>query len=81
MARGTVLPQYLPIYDGAIADGVLSFKVKSPDGARAITFIGKLQADAIAFTRDVETVPGGGVGGPGLFGSSGPRTLIARRLQ
>jgi hypothetical protein len=53
----------------------------SPDGARTITFTGKLQADAIAFSRDVETVAGGRIGGPGLFGGIGPRTIIARRIE
>jgi hypothetical protein len=61
----------------------LSFRLKSPDGTRTITFTGRLQGDELNFTRDVAVVPGGNPGnpgGPGLFGGIGLRAFTAKRL-
>ena len=75
------------IYDGTIDGGTLTFKVKSPDGDRVITFTGKPVLDErdrvleIAFTRSVDVRPGGSRGGRGIFGADGAMTLIAKRAQ
>ena len=75
------------IYDGAIDGNTLTFKVKSPDGGRVITFIGKPTVDErdrvleIAFTRSVEVLPGGSGGGQGIFGAGGTKTLTVKRGQ
>jgi acetyl esterase/lipase len=69
------------IYDGRIDGNTVSFKVKSPDGERTITFTGTLKGDEIAFTREVEVRPGGFPGGQGIFGAAGPRTFAARKVN
>ena len=81
LVRGMVLDQLLPISEGTIDGATLSFKMKSPDGARTITFTGRLQNDEISFTRDVEVVPGGNPGGPGLLGGTSLRVLTAKRVR
>jgi hypothetical protein len=67
------------IYDGKIDGHVITFKLKSPDGDRTITFLGRLMGEEIAFMRRVEVRPGGNLGGPGIFGSAGPGTFTVTR--
>jgi pimeloyl-ACP methyl ester carboxylesterase len=79
--RGNVLERNVPISDGNVEGEILSFKLKSPDGARTITFTGRLQGNELSFTRDVEVVPGGNPGGRGLFGGTQLRGFTAKRLR
>ena len=69
------------IFDGRIDGNTMTFKVKSPDGDRTITFTGTVTGNEIDFTRDVEVVAGGGPGGLGLFGALGPRRFSASRVK
>jgi Amidohydrolase family len=69
------------IFDGRIDGNTMTFKVKSPDGDRTVTFTGTVSGNEIDFTRDVEVVAGGGPGGLGLFGALGPRRFSASRLK
>jgi pimeloyl-ACP methyl ester carboxylesterase len=79
--RGNMLERNVPIKDGRVEGETLTFKLKSPDGARTITFTGRLQGNELSFTREVEVVPGGNPGGPGLFGGALLRNLTAKRLR
>jgi hypothetical protein len=78
---GTLGEQFIPIYDGSIEGETLRFKLKSPDGARTISFTGTLQGNALTFTRGVEVAAGGRPGAQGLLGVAGPRAFTAKRLQ
>jgi imidazolonepropionase-like amidohydrolase len=69
------------IFDGRIDGNTMTFKVKSPDGDRTITFTGTVTGNEIAFTRDVEVVAGGRPGGLGLFGAGGAPRFSARRVK
>jgi hypothetical protein len=59
----------------------MTFKVKSTDGDRTITFTGTVTGNQIDFTRDVEVVAGSNPGGLGLFGARGARRFSARRVK
>ena len=76
IARGT---QAFDIYDGSITGDTISFKIKSPDGERTVSFVGKLSGDEIVFQRDVEIRPGGRPGGAFIWGSGGPKNFSAAR--
>ena len=69
------------VYDGRIEANVISFKVRSRDGHRIITFTGSVQGDQIAFTREVEVRPGGTRGGLGIFGVGGPPRFTVKRVK
>jgi pimeloyl-ACP methyl ester carboxylesterase len=69
------------VFDGKVDSDTLSFKFKSPDGARTISITGKLTGDEIAFTRDVVVQPGGTPGGAFIYGASGPRQFTAKRVE
>ena len=71
----------LPVLDGTVDGGTLTFKVNSPDGGRIITFTGTVEGSTISFQRDVEVPPGANPGGNALWGTTGPRTFTARRAQ
>lgn len=73
--------QKVQIYEGMIDGDTMTFKIKSPDGQRMITFTGKVAGDEITFTRDVEVRAGGNPGGPGIFGALGARTFAAKRAK
>jgi len=81
VVRGTVLEQDLQVYDGVVDGKKLSFKVNSPDRARAITFTGTLDGDRINFTRDVQIVTAGAPTGPGLFNVGGLPAFTAQRVR
>jgi len=66
--------------DGTITDGVITFKVKSPDGQHIITFTGKNNGDEIVFSRAVEVVSSGGPTGT-IFGVNAPKTFTAKRVE
>ena len=67
------------IYDGAVDGDSVSFKCKSPDGDRMVTFAGVLSADEITFTRQVEVRKGGRRGENGIFGAFGSQFFVVRR--
>ena len=67
------------IYEGRIEGNGVTFKAKSPDGDRSVTFTGILDGDEIAFTRSAEVRPGGATGGFGIFGVSAVREFTAKR--
>ena len=69
------------VFDGKVDGDSISFKFKSPDGARTISLTGKLTDDEISFTRDVVINPGGTPGGAFIFGAAGPRHFIAKRAE
>lgn len=58
------------IYEGKIDGAAISFKAKSPDGARAITFTGTVKGDEIVLNRSTEILANGSQGGTGLFGTN-----------
>ena len=76
-------PQQGPasILDGSIAGQTISFKVKSPDGDREVTFTGRLDGTKLALKRDVRIRKGGDPGGAGVFGATGPRSLTVERAK
>ena len=71
----------IEIYDGKVGSDTIAFKIKSPEGDRIITIMGKLTGDEISFTRNVEVLPGGTPGGAFIFGTSGAKTFTARRVR
>jgi pimeloyl-ACP methyl ester carboxylesterase len=71
----------LPVLEGSADQGTLVFKVNSPDGGRLITFTGRVEGDMISFQRDVLVPPGAQPGGNALWGTTGPRTFTAVRVQ
>ena len=70
-----------PIFDGRIDGNTMTFKVKAPNGDRTITFTGTVTGNEIDFTRDVEVVAGGTLGGQGLLGARGAGRFSARRVK
>ena len=69
------------IYDGRREGDVLTFKARSPDGDRSVTFTGTAQGDEIAFTRVVDVRPGGRLGGLGILGVGGPPRFSVKRVK
>jgi hypothetical protein len=68
-----------PIYDGKIEGNTISFKAKSQDNVRTMTFVGKAQGDEIVLSRGVELPSGGAVGLNVIFGVYAPNSFVARR--
>ena len=68
-----------PIYDAKIEGNTVSFKVKSPDNVRTMTFVGNAQGDEIVLSRGVELPSGGAVGFNVIFGVYAPNSFVARR--
>ena len=65
---------------GGRADGaMLTFKARSPDGDRTVTFVATLGGDELTFTREVEVPPGADPGREGIFGVLGPSAFTATR--
>jgi hypothetical protein len=71
----------VPISEGRIEADSLTFKARSPDGDRTVTFTGTLQGDQITLRRDVEVRPGGRRGGLGIFGVGGPPRFVLKRVK
>jgi hypothetical protein len=69
-----------PIYDGKIEGNTVSFKAKSQDNVRTMTFVGKAQGDEIVLSRGVELPSGGAVGLNVIFGVYAPNSFVARRV-
>ena len=75
-------PEPMPIFNGKVNGNTVTFKVKSPDGQRIITFIGTLTSDEIVFRREVEEQgPPSSRPTPGFFGTAGPQTFTAKRTK
>jgi len=68
------------IFDGKTDGETITFKAKSAQGDRTITFIGVVRGDEIAFTRAVQVHEGGSSIGSGVFGAMGPPQFTARRI-
>ena len=68
-----------PIFDGRRDGQTVTFKARSADGDRTITFTGTVTGDEIGFRRVVQIREGGAPGGRGIFGGSGPQHFTARR--
>jgi len=68
----------IEVYEGKVSGDTISFKFKSPDPGQIIILTGKLAGDQIAFTRDVEVLPGSAPGS--IFGTL-PRIITATRVQ
>ena len=69
------------VYDGRREGNLVTFKARSPDGDRSVTFTGTAQGDEIAFTRVVEVRPGGRPGGLGILGVGGPPRFSVKRVK
>jgi hypothetical protein len=72
-------PGPVELSDGKMTAKEISFKVKSPDGDRTITFVGQINGDTIVFKREVQVREGGFRGGAGLFGALGPPAVTMKR--
>ena len=71
----------MQIIDGRVDGEVLTFKAKSPEGDRTITFVATLNGDELTFTRDVEVAPNGDPGREEILGLLGPSTFTAKRIE
>ncbi len=69
-----------PIYDAKIENNTISFKAKSVDNVRTISFTGKAQGDEILVYRSVQLAPGGAVGFNVPLGVYAPMSFVARRI-
>lgn len=73
------------IYDGRVEGNTISFKSRTPDAFRTISFIGKMNGNEIAFTRSVPFRNGGNAdntpGGSSVFGSGGAMKFSAKRVD
>ena len=74
------LPGPSAIYDGSITGDTLTFKCDSPDGARAITFTGKIAGDEITFERSTRVIRDV-LSGNGLFGATAEARFTVRRAN
>jgi hypothetical protein len=72
----TTLVGPFEIYDGKTDGNQISFKLKTPDGGRIITFNGTRTGDKIAFSRSVQVVSGV-PGQNGILGATGATSLTA----
>jgi pimeloyl-ACP methyl ester carboxylesterase len=77
--QGDLSANAVQIIDGRLEGAALRFKVKSPEGARTISFVATLAGDELTFTREVEVAPNGDPGREGIFGVLGPSTFTATR--
>jgi hypothetical protein len=69
------------ITDGKISGTTLSFKVKSPDGVRTITFTGRVNGNEISFVRQIAIPAAGSRGGNDLFGALAALQFVAQRAR
>jgi hypothetical protein len=77
--QGLVFPQSSAIYEAKIEGNLVTFKVKSPDNVRTISFTGRIYGDEVAFVRAMEVPPGGAAGFEAVFGATAPFAFLARR--
>src|SRR5262249_28973941 len=81
---GSVRQNASPEAPTAIAEGKIdgtriAFKITSPDGARTITFMGRVSAGEISFVRQFDIKPGVSRGGNDLYGALSSLQFVARR--
>jgi len=69
----------IEIYEGKIDGPAISFRAKSPDGARAITFTGTVKGDEMVLNRSTEILTDGSPGGTGLFGTNAAPQFTTHR--
>ena len=69
----------IAITDGKVDGTRISFKVKSPDGARTITFVGRVNAGEISFVRQFDISAGASRGGNDLYGTLSSMQFVARK--
>jgi hypothetical protein len=67
------------VTDGRIDGTRITFKITSPDGARTITFLGRINAGEISFVRQFDLKPGASRWGNDLFGASSSLQFVAKR--
>jgi len=72
----TTLVGPFEIYDGKADGDRISFKLRTPDGGRVITFTGTRNGDRIAFTRSAEVL-GDDPGRDGILGANGATQFTA----
>jgi hypothetical protein len=72
----TTLVGPFEIYDGKADGDRISFKLRTPDGGRVITFTGTRNGDRIAFTRSAEVLRGD-PGRDGILGANGATQFTA----
>ena len=68
----------IAIADGKIDGTRITFKVTSPDGARTITFLGRVNAGEISFVRQFDIKPGASLGGNDLYGALSSMQFVAK---
>lgn len=73
--------QTVPITDGRVIDRSVTFTARPANSDRAVTFVGRLDGDRLAFTRDVTVGPSGAAGGAALSGVRGARAFSLVRVQ
>jgi hypothetical protein len=71
----------IEIFDGRLDADAVTFKCKSPDGARMIEFNARVAGDHLTVTRRVDVPPGASRGGNGIFGAGGPMRFEAVRIS
>jgi hypothetical protein len=69
----------IAITDGKVDGTRISFKVKSPDGVRTITFVGRVNAGEISFVRQFDIPAGASRGGNDLYGTLSSMQFVARK--
>jgi len=82
--NGSVRQNVAPDAPTAIADGKIegtriTFKITSADGARTITFLGRVHAGEISFVRTFDVKPGASRGGNDLYGALSSLQFVAKR--
>jgi len=73
----TTLTGPFEVSEGAVDGSKITFKLKTPDDGRVITFVGIREGDQIVFDRSVQVVRGD-PGRDGIHGASGATHFTAR---
>jgi alcohol dehydrogenase (cytochrome c) len=76
------LSRDIEISDGRSEGSSITFKCKSLDGDRTISFTGRIEGDTIAFEWELQVREGGEGPDPsnGMFGASAPHRFTAKRV-
>jgi hypothetical protein len=70
----------IAIADGRIDGTRITFRVMSPDGARTITFVGRVNAGEISFVRQFGIERGASSGSNDLYGPLSALQFVAKRV-
>jgi len=68
----------IDVFEGRVDGTTITFKCKSLNGVRTLTFTGKVSGDEIAFAW--EQAGAGGAGDAFIFGESAPKQFIVKRV-